>query len=108
MSEISMLELAGSPPSTQARVLSSFLYHLTMGVRDIYTTPADNMIHRLIGINQINHMIIPFIESIVFGSRTTYTVDVIMQNLVDMAPHYDITNQVAIAWNNARSYARLD
>ena len=103
-----MLELGNFPPDTQARILSRFLFELTVGVRDIHTAAETHILQQLYGVNQIYHMVIPFIDSIIYGDCTTYTIEVVMQNLVEMAPSYGIERQVAIAWESARSYASGD
>lgn len=105
---IKMLDLARYSTDIQARVLGDFLYFLTMGFRDIYSGPSKNILHQLRGINQINHMIMPFIHSLLYGEKTTYTTDVIMQNLVDMASNYEIEEQVNVAWYDACSSNRID
>lgn len=103
MTKITMPELANFPPATQGRALSLFLFNLTIIVREIHDTAEPQMIRQLYGINEMYHMVIPFIESIVFDDETTYTIDVVMQNLTDMAKYYDIERRVAIAWDWAQS-----
>ncbi len=103
MTKITMPELANFPPATQARVLSSFLFNLTIIVREVHDTAEPQMIRQLYAINEIYHRVMPFIESIVFGDETTYTIDVVMLNIIGMVKSYDIERRVAIAWDWAQS-----
>lgn len=103
MNKINMLDLPKYSADVQAKILGNFLYFLTMGFRDIYSSHNKDILHQLRGINQVNHMVIPFIHSILYGEKTTYTIDIIMQNLVDMASNYAIEDQVNTAWYDACS-----
>ena len=44
-------------PEVQANVLSSFLYELTLGVRDIHANARPNVMQQLYGMNQLNHLL---------------------------------------------------
>lgn len=107
--KISSADICDLSIISQSKILTTFLFYLTITVRDLYASKDSDLIGKLYAINSLYHCVIPFVNHLMFGCESSYTADVVCQNIQDMASTYDMEKQVVTAWGFAlRSMDRPD
>ena len=95
---ISAREIENLSIKDQAYVLNRFMFYLTIVVRDLYTSDASELKDKFYAINGLYHHIIPFIGCLMFDKKSSFTLDVICQNIQDTGAAHDLEHHFSTAW----------
>ena len=106
MADIKFADLEALP-QVQAEIICQFMYELTIEGRDIYYGASEKKERQFYGLNQVYHMMTTFLQHLLFDTRTSYTTEIVVNNLKDMGNSYGIDDQIARAWARSLTYARL-
>lgn len=90
-------------PGREVEVLLSFLRHLTIDVRDLLLIGGAETNMKFSVFNEIDHMVIPYIEKMLYGGNDSYTIDIILLNLSTMGASCGVQDKINRAWMEAKS-----
>lgn len=90
-------------PGREVEILLAFLSYLTIDIRDVLLMGGAEVDAKFSVFNEIDHMVIPFIEKMLFGGNDSYTIDIILSNLSTMGVDCGVQNKIDRAWMEAKS-----